>query len=209
MPDVPRFFAEQCDLGRELKAAGSTLAVAPAKSTTQGSAQPDASHWQPQRPEVPHGVLDSFAKRYDVQPGEIMGSQKRVSPGELVPDAPAASKRACASGAVQRSAVSAPATSGLGRGEKASDAVLAGMSSARGLKPAARSELSSLAEQLGPYTGGATQLDSQAVTQMLNFTQAAQHMSMLAPQQLNTTMGATARARMAPTGKGKALKVQF
>lgn len=132
-------------------------------------------------------VLSSFAKAHNVNLGDALGSgQKRPSPTNSPADGVVA-KRACAEASNELPPLPAHALSSQERvglqmrqvrplrpsqealpGDSAAN-ISAGLSAARQQGPAApASKLSELAAQLGPYVGGATQCETQAMTQLLS-----------------------------------------
>jgi hypothetical protein len=158
-----------CDLGKELRSAipsAVCLSDAAAGARTAATAPPPTQPAVP--PNVPHSVLGSFAAAHGVEPGSILGGQKRGG-GSHAP-----------SGSVKRPCTSPDRGEACGGSQGSHDAVLAGMAAARRGAPA-KSALSLLAEQLegGVWPRGS---QSQAATQMLQLTQG--RLPALAPQPL-------------------------
>ena len=192
--------AGPCDLAHELRASGSTVAVAAPKPPSAPAAAPaPPSTSQPSRPTVPQDLLSDFAKRHNVDVGDMMGSHKRPSPAESPAEASVA-KRTCTPVAEEPTVRNRPSAERMpappppamrppdaGKNAPATDVVARGMTAARQFgvpAPVAKSKLGLLAERLGPYLGGATQLQSQAGTQMLQLGQGDDRLQVLGPQPL-------------------------
>jgi hypothetical protein len=197
--------AGPCDIGHELR-----HVVPPVKRCTPShpaTAASGTTHPQPrQPPSVPHAMLNDFAKKYDVDPDGILGSQKRPSPSDNAE--PSAAKRPCATSTaapthappVAMLPAAGPARQEAGVTEP-SDPVLAGMSAARRHGAPAKTTLSWLADQLGTCPGASTQSESQAATQWLHMTQTQERLPVLAPQAFDTSEAWRSRQNAAAARK--------